>query len=116
MKTAQVYSTLKYIHISPKKVAPVLDLVRGKSTSEALRVLKFDHTKGAALASKVLKTAIADAVNSHKLDGKALYVAETWVDGGPVLKRGRASGRGRYSPLLKRTSHIVMGLSDRKAK
>lgn len=116
MKNAQVYSTLKYAQISPKKVAPVLDLVRGKGVSEALRVLKFDTTKGAKLASKVLKTAIADATDAHKLNEKDLYVHETWVDGGPMFKRGRASGRGRYSPLLKRTSHIVMGLSERKAK
>lgn len=116
MKTAQIYSTLKYAQISPKKVAPVLDLVRGKGIGEAARVLKFDVTKGAKLALKVLTTATADATNNHKMDESKLYISEIWVDGGPMLKRGRAAARGRSVQILKRTSHIVVGLSERKAK
>ncbi len=61
MQKAKVVSTLKYTRISPKKVAPVLNLVRGKAALEAARILKFDTTKGARLALKALKTAMADA-------------------------------------------------------
>lgn len=116
MKKAQVYAKHKYARISPKKVAPVLDLVRGKGVSEAMRVLKFDQTKGAKLTLEVLKSAMANAKTAHKLNEKNLFVSETWVDGGPIQKRGRFVGRGHFSPILKRTSHITVGLSERKKK
>lgn len=110
MTKAKVVSKLKYTRISPKKVAPVLNLVRGKAALEAARILKFDTTKGAKLALKALNTAIADAKDAHKMNEKDLVVSEIRVDEGPMFKRGRATARGRYSPRFKRTSHIVVGL------
>jgi len=41
-----------------------------------------------------------------------LYIAETYADDGPTLKRGRAGARGRFKPLLKRTSHITVVLAE----
>ncbi len=112
MQKAKVVSTLKYTRISPKKVAPVLNLVRGKAALEAARILKFDTTKGARLALKALKTAMADAKDAHNMKEKDLVVAEIRVDEGPMLKRGHATARGRFAPKLKRTSHIVVGLAS----
>ena len=43
-----------------------------------------------------------------------LYFYETYVGQGPVRKSGRFAGRGRVSPILKRSSHIVVGLSERE--
>ncbi len=110
---SQVYAKHRYAKISPKKVAPILDLVRGMNALEALRVLKFDTTKGSKLAMKVLQSAIANAKTNKDLNESDLFVSETWVDGGPVAKRGRIVGKGHFSPILKRTSHIVFGLSER---
>lgn len=111
-----IYSEYKYAKISPKKVVPVLDLVRGKSAIEALRVLKFDTTKAAKMSLKVLKTAIANAKNAHNMSEENLVVSDVQASGGPMAKRGNFSGRGRYSRILKRTSHIKVGLTERKAK
>lgn len=98
--------------ISPKKVAPVMDLVRGKSVGEAKLILSFDRTKAAALVLKVLKSAEANAVNNNKFDKKDLILSELWVSGGPVSKSGQFVAKGRFSPILKRTSHIYVGLSQ----
>lgn len=113
MQESKVLTKLKYARISSKKVAPVLKLVRGKDALEAARILKFDTSKGAKLALKALNTAIADAKNNFNLNEDNLVVSEIRVDEGPTYKRGRATARGRFSPRLKRTSHIVVGLSER---
>lgn len=111
---SQVYAKHKYARIAPKKVAIVLDLVRGKDAMEAVRILRFDQSKAGKLALKVLQTAIADAKTAKSLGEEKLFVSETWVDGGPMQKRGRIVGRSNFSPILKRTSHIVFGLSERE--
>ena len=113
---SQIYAKHRYSRIAPKKVAVVLDLIRGKSAVEAARILKFDETKAATLALKVLQSAIANARSTQNLSEDKLFVSETWVDGGPVQKRGRIVGRSNFNPILKRTSHITFGLSERKAK
>lgn len=116
MNKSEVYAKHMKARISPKKVAPVMDLVRGKSLKEAKLALSFDRTKAASLVLKVLKSAEANAVNNNKLDSKDLYLSELWVSGGPVYKSGQFVAKGRFSPILKRTSHIYVGLSQKGSK
>lgn len=114
MKNSQVYAKHLKARISPKKVAPVADLIRGKKLEEAKVTLAFDSTKGAALLLKILKSAVANAVHNSKLVKDALYVSEVWVGAGPTYKRMRVGSRSRSAPVLKRTSNIYLGLSERK--
>lgn len=116
MNQATVYAKGKYIRIAPKKVAPVMDLVRGLPAHEAQRILQFDPTKAAFHINKVLNSAIANAKNNLDLKTDNLYISHLQVDGGPSLKRGRIVARSRFSPILKRTSHIIVGLSERNKK
>ena len=111
---AQVYAKHNQATISPKKVAPVMNLIRGKPVYEAKVTLAFDKTKAAKLILKVLKSAEANAVNTKNLKGDKLYVSEVWVGSGPSRKWGRFAGRGRYSRILKRTSNICIGLSEKE--
>ncbi|MFZ5424690.1 MAG: 50S ribosomal protein L22 [Patescibacteria group bacterium] len=114
MQKAQVYAKDKYVRTSTKKVGIVMDLVRGLNASEAKRVLTFDQTKAAKLILKVLNSAMANAKHNFDLNEDSLYVSELFVENGPTIKRGHFVGRGRFSPILKRTAHIVVGLSERK--
>ena len=43
----------KYVRMSPSKIKPVVDLVRGKDLNEALTILKFTPGKGAEIVEKV---------------------------------------------------------------
>lgn len=104
----------KYVRNTPRKIAIALGLVRGKNVLEAERVLSFTNTKAAKLILKTLKSAKANATNNFSLKEDTLVVSKATVDGGPVLKRGRIKGRSRTSPILKRTSHILIGLSEVK--
>lgn len=113
MKKSDIYAKYMKARISPKKVAPVMDLVRGKNLEEAKLLLTFDPTKAAKMILKVVKSAEANAVNNNKLDKSDLFLSELWVSGGPVFKSGQFIAKGRFNPLLKRTSHIYVGLSKR---
>ena len=96
----------KYVRMSPIKLAPVTDLVRGKDLQEALNILKFTPGKGAEIVEKVVKSAAANAEENHKMNPDNLYVAEVYANKGPTMKRWRPGSQGRASIILKRTSHV----------
>lgn len=116
MEKAQVYAKRKHTRISPKKVVPVLNLVRGKSASEAKRILKFDTSKAAKHTLKTLNSAIANAKDTHNLNEKDLVVKDIRANQGPTMKRGRIAGKSKFKPILKRSCHIVVGLSEKEKK
>jgi large subunit ribosomal protein L22 len=103
----------KYVRMSPIKLKPVADLVRGKDLTEALTILKFTPGKGSVLVEKVVKSAAANAENNHDMNVDKLYVAEVYAHQGPTMKRWRAGAQGRASVILKRSSHIGVTLKER---
>lgn len=107
-------ATAKYVRMSPSKLKPVTDLVRGKDLNEALTILKFTSGKGAELVEKVVQSAAANAENNHDMNPDELYVAEIYANQGPTTKRFRAGAQGRASMILKRTSHIAVTLRSRE--
>ena len=98
----------RYIRISSSKVGIVLDLIRGKTVNEALSILKFTPKASSPVVIKLLNSAVANAENNLEMDRKELYVAETYANQGPTLKRVRPRSRGMANPILKRTSHITV--------
>lgn len=105
----------KYARISPRKVQIVCDLIRDKDTDTAKAILQATPNGAAELVYKVLCSACANAENNHEMDPAKLYVAKTFATPGPTLKRGRATARGRYSRILKRTSHITVVVAEKEA-
>lgn len=103
----------KYVRMSPRKIQVVLDLIRGKKVGEAFAILKLTPRASAPVIEKVLKSAVANAENNHKMDPSSLYVAETYANQGPTLKRFRPHAQGRAFRILKRSSHITMILKER---
>ena len=103
----------KYVRMSPIKLKPVTDLVRGKDLNEALTILKFTSGKGAELVEKVVESAAANAENNFDMDRSKLYVAEIIVNQGPTMKRWRAGAQGRAGRILKRSSHVSVVLKER---
>ena len=106
----------KYVRMSPSKLKPVTDLVRGKDLNEALTILKFTPGRGAELVEKVVQSAAANAENNCDMNPDELYVAEVYANQGPTMKRFRAGAQGRASMILKRTSHIGVTLKEKAAK
>jgi large subunit ribosomal protein L22 len=110
----QVNAKLRYARISPQKCRLVADTVRGMPVNNALNVLKFMPKKGAKLVYKVLWSAIANAQENAGLDIDDLKVARIEIDAAPVLKRFAARAKGRGARIVKRNSHITIGVSDGK--
>ena len=106
---------LKYLRISPRKVKIVCDLIRDKDTELAKGILQHTPKHGAELLYKVLCSACANAENNCEMDPAKLYVSKVMVTPGPIIKRGRATARGRYAPIKKRTSHITVVVAEKEA-
>ncbi len=104
----------KYVRMSPSKIKPVADLVRGKDLNEALNILKFTPGKGSEIIEKVVKSAAANAENNMDLNPDDLYVAEIYANQGPTMKRWRAGAQGRASMILKRSSHVGVTLKEKE--
>lgn len=103
----------KYIRMSPQKVRLVVDLIRGQKVQDATRTLMFTRKYAAGIVAKVLKSAIANAVQNPNIDENTLYVKEIFVDQGPSLKRWRARAQGRAAGIKKRTSHITVVVDEK---
>ena len=104
----------KYVRMSPSKLKPITDLVRGKDLNEALNILKFTPGKGSEIVEKVVQSAAANAENNFDLDPEKLYVAEIYANQGPTMKRWRAGAQGRASMILKRSSHVGVTLREKE--
>jgi large subunit ribosomal protein L22 len=112
----EVMSVSKFVRISPTKVRDLARSIQGKPVAEALKVTEFSERKGAFLLGKTLKSAIANAENNAGLSADRLVVRMAVVEEGPRIKRFMARARGSASPILKRTSHLRIVLTDGAAK
>ena len=106
----------RFARISPKKVRQVVAAIVGKRMDQALATLASSPRKAAALVSKVLKSAAANAEsNDHvESDPEEMIVTTAKVDDGPRMNRYKFGARGRIMPRLKRMAHITICLSERK--
>jgi len=110
----QITVKLNNFRTAPRKARRVIDLIRGKTAREAAHILSFTVNKSAKPVLKLLNSAIAAAKHDFHLDEANLFVSKITVDEGPKLKRWHPMSRGRAYPIEKRTSHIVLVLSEIK--
>ena len=103
---------LRHARISSRKVKIVIDLIRGKKADEALAILKYTNKAAAPMVEKLLKSAMANAVNNHDMDETKLYVSEVYANQGPTMKRIMSRAKGSANRIRKRTSHIVVVLKE----
>lgn len=108
----EVRAVAKDTGIPPRKARLLVDMVRGKKVEEALTMLKFTPSPSAGVIAKVIKSAAANAESVYQLDASVLRVVNIVADEARTLKRFRARARGRSSPILKRSSHITVIVSE----
>jgi len=106
--TQSVKAVAKYVGMSPHKVRPVLNQVRGRSYLEALMILEFLPCNAIFPIWQVLHSVAANAKNNYNLDKKKLIITEAFVNEGPKLKRIRPRAQGRAFKILKPTCHITV--------
>ncbi len=104
----EVRAVARYVRISPRKVRPVMALIKGKGIDEALAVLRFSTNHASRAVAKVVRSAAANAENNLELAHDTLRVARAFVDSGPTVRRMQARARGRADVIKKRSSHITI--------
>ena len=100
--------------ISPRKVRPLVDMVRGRKVDEALTMLKLAPTPTARVVAKVIKSAAANAENAFQMSPSDLQIVKIFADEARTLRRYRPRARGRVSPILKRSSHITVIVAEQE--
>ncbi|HZC93587.1 MAG TPA: 50S ribosomal protein L22 [Mycobacterium sp.] len=106
----------RFVRVSPTKARRVIDLVRGKSVSEALDILRWAPQAASLPVAKVIASAAANAQNNNGLDPATLVVAAVYADDGPTAKRIRPRAQGRAFRIRRRTSHITVVVESRPTK
>jgi len=109
-----VKAITRYVPMTPRKVRLVIDTVRGLGAVDALSVLKFMPKAAADPVSKAIRSAIANAEENQGWSRDDLYVSEIRADEGPRRQWRRFGARGRFKPMFKRSSHIVVVLTERE--
>ena len=110
----EVKAVARFVRVAPRKARVVVDLVRGKSVSDAREILAFTNRAVAETVEKTLNSAVANAEHNNHLRADSLVVKRAYVDEGPTLKRIRPRAKGSASRIRKRTSHITIIVATRE--
>ena len=109
-----VLATSKGVRTSPRKVAAVADLVRGRTVADALTILQHTPRRSAHAVAQTVKSAKANAEHNHGYKPESLFITEISVTPGPRFKRFRPVARGMAHPFERKTSHIRVVVDGEK--
>jgi len=105
-------SEVRYHRGSPRKAKLLVDLIRGRNVIEAENLLRFNQKRAAVDVLKALRAAVSDA-QLAEADETTLFVSESTVTDGPVIKRFQPKDRGRAHSILKRMGHVTVSVQER---
>ena len=108
-----IQAKLRFLPLSAQKVRLVVDMVRGKDVVEALEMLRFVQKRAALPVRKLLASAVSNAEENLGISRDDLYVATIFADEAPTRRWRRFGARGRFKPILRRTSHVTVILRER---
>jgi large subunit ribosomal protein L22 len=107
------YTNIHYgARISPTKVRPVINLIRGKRIDQADAILRMSKNRAAVYIRQALLAARANA-DRAEADVRSLIVVDARVDSGQTMKRFQPKDRGRAHKILKRSSHITVAVDEK---
>ena len=104
---------VKFVRMSPRKVKLICDMIRGKDVKTAFGYLMSTPKAATEPMLKLLKSAVANAEHNFSMDAEKLYVSTVVANPGPTLKRGMPRAKGSYNRILKRPTHITIGVSEK---
>jgi large subunit ribosomal protein L22 len=110
-----IRAELNNLPLSAQKVRLVIDLIRGRDANEVLEMLRFVNKRAALPVSKLVASAVANAEENFGVSRDDLYIANIYANEAPTRKWRRFGARGRFKPILRRTSHVTVILRERGA-
>ena len=115
----QVQAITKNVRMSAQKMREVVRQIQGLPAEQAQAVLAVVPRKGARLVAKTLKSAVANAedLKEHKKEYNGmrtdrLFIKEAVAQTASTIRRFTPKARGSAGPILKRSCHIKIVLSD----
>lgn len=109
-----VSASAKGVRMSPRKVAVVASLVRGRTVSDAVTILDHTPRRAALPVKKVIESARANAEHNHNYKPDTMIITAISVTPGPSFKRYRPAAHGRALPFQRRSSHIYVEVDGEK--
>src|SRR3989338_673173 len=109
---SEIKAHLRYLRMAPRKVRTMANIMKGKPVKLAEVQLQFAQKNASLPLRKLLRSAIANAKHNFNIDSEQLMVKTVRVDQGPTLKRSLPRARGMASRIKKRTSHIMLVLTE----
>ncbi len=110
-----VHATARHLHIAPRKMRLVTNLIKGMNAQDAIVQLQHANKKAAPMLIKLLESAIANAKNNFSYDTQFLFVKDVTADMGKVMKRYFPRARGSAFEIKRKMCHINLVLEERKA-
>ena len=107
----EAVAKLNNVPTSPRKMRLVAGLIRGKSVSRALNLLKFEPNSGSERLEKLLLSALSNwqlKNEDTRIEEANLYIKEIFVNEGKMLKRLRPAPQGRGHRIRKRSNHVTV--------
>jgi large subunit ribosomal protein L22 len=108
-------ASTRFARMTAQKARLVVDLIRGQPVEKALSILEYTPRRGAKTVLKTLRSAVANAEATQKVDVDTLIVKRAFVDEGPTAKRYLPRAHGRATTVFKRSSHITVIVGPRGA-
>jgi large subunit ribosomal protein L22 len=111
-----VTASARSLHISPRKMRLVTNLVKNLRVSDAVIQLGFTNKKGAKYLIRLLRSAAANAENNFSMNADNLYVKSITCDMGQTMKRYFPRARGSAFVIRHKLSHVNVVLEERAPK
>jgi len=107
----EAVAKLRNCPTSPRKMALVVDLIRGLDVYKALNILKFTKKHATKDVEKLLVSAIHNWENKNegsRIEDSELFVKSVFVNQGRTLKRFQPAPMGRAHRIRKRSNHVTL--------
>ena len=110
----EVRAVTKYTGVSPQKTRLVIDRVRGMQAEAALAALRYMPQVAAQSVAMTIASALSNAEENLGLSREDMFIAKITADGAPIRRWRRFGARGRFKPIIRRSSHITVVLEERE--
>lgn len=98
--------------MSAQKMREVVRQIQGLPAQQAVAILAVIPRKSARVVAKTLSSAIANAENNNGLKAETLRIKSAVTGQATTFKRFTPKARGSAGPVLKRSCHVKIVLSD----
>ena len=110
----------KFQRFGARKVAQVLDEIRGKSVQRAEELLPGIPRRAAVMVAKTLKSATANLLvrAGKNIEADGIWITEAFVGLGPMgqMRRVRPAPMGRAMTIKRKVCHLTMTVADAPRK